>query len=288
VVKALKADDASPHEQPIRVALDAAKPEAAEPVRAPSISPTILVQDVDRRFGDRMAVRHVSFTLHPGERVALIGASGSGKTTLLDMLAGGIRATNGFIFVEGVDIQAMSAPALRRHRARCGIFQQSPVLVPQLTIHQNVLVGRLTHWHWTKTLASMFVTMERDHIRGLLDNVGLGERQFDMPGQLSGGQQQRVAIARTLATEPVVLLADEPTASLDPVTAMTITRLVFDIAARLNATLVFCTHWLDLVRTKVDRVIGMRHGKLALDAPPSEVSEQALDHIYAGSTERIG
>jgi len=271
----------NPEEEPIPV-VD--RPEIS---KVPSISPTIRVQEVSRRYGERSAVRTVSFTLKPGERVALIGASGSGKSTLLHMLAGGIRSTEGFIYVDDADIQSMSPSALRKHRARCGIFQQSPLLVPQLTIHQNVLSGRLAHWRWTKTLASAFVTMERDVVRSLLDDVGLAERQFDMPSQLSGGQQQRVAIARTLASQPVVLLADEPTAALDPVTAMHITRLIFEIGARINATLVFCTHWFDLVRLKVDRVLGMRHGKLAIDAAPSDVSEQELDRLYAGSTERI-
>lgn len=251
-------------------------------------APTFKVEDVVRRWGDRTALRSVSFTLVPGECVALIGASGSGKTTLLHMLAGGVKSTEGRILADGVDISTMSSKAIRAHRARCGIFQQSPLLVPQLTIHQNVLAGRLAQWPWYKILASTFVTMDRERVRGLLDNVGLGDRQWDMPGRLSGGQQQRAALARTLASDPTVLLADEPTAALDPVTAMHVTRLIFDYADRIGATLVFCTHWFDLVKSRVKRVIGIRDGMIAIDAPPSEVNEQDLARLYAGSTELIG
>jgi phosphonate transport system ATP-binding protein len=283
-----KAEEAEPEPAPVEAQAPVVVPSPSDAAASKaSHSPTILVQEVSRRYGERSAVRHVSFTLNPGERVALIGASGSGKTTLLHMLAGGIRATEGIIKVDGEEIHSMSAAALRKHRARCGIFQQAPLLVPQLTIHQNVLAGRLAHWSWHRTLLSMLVTLERELVKNLLENVGLADRQFDMPGQLSGGQQQRVAIARTIAAMPTVLLADEPTAALDPVTAMHITRLIFDIASRMNATLVFCTHWFDLVKTKVDRVIGMRHGKLVIDAAPSEVTEQELDRLYAGSTERV-
>jgi len=250
--------------------------------------PTFRVEDVVRRWGDRVALKHVSFTIRPGERVALLGASGSGKTTILHMLAGAIKPSEGRILVDNVDLAKMSSSQIRAHRARCGIFQQAPLLVPQLTVHQNVLAGRLSLWPFYKILASAFVTTERQRVRELLDNVGLGDRQWDMPGRLSGGQQQRAALARTLASDPAVLLADEPTAALDPVTAVHVTRLIFDNAERIGATLVFCTHWYDLVKSRVERVIGLRRGKLFVDAPPSEVTEHELARLYAGSTERVG
>ncbi len=245
------------------------------------------LERVSRSWGDRIALEEVSLSIRPGERVLLAGPSGSGKTTLLRLLAGGLRPSSGTIEVEGVDLMSMSARELRRHRARCRIVEQGALLVPQSDVHRNVLAGRLAHMPWHAVLLSAFWRTETEPVRELLDHLGLADRQWDLAGNLSGGQQQRVAIARALISSPAVLLADEPTSSLDPRTARSVTQLLIEQAGRRGATLLFCSHWVSLARAEVDRIIGIRAGRVVLDARPGEVDDAALEQLYRGSDEQL-
>lgn len=246
--------------------------------------PELTLEGCGRAWGARVGLRDVSLHIPPGQRVALAGPSGGGKSTLLRLLAGSLRATSGAVEADGQDLSTLSARQLRQHRARCGIVHQHGCLVDQLSVHQNVTAGRLPHWSPLRTLASMVVPLERERTHRLLDRLGLGDRQWDKTSILSGGQRQRVAIARALASQPTVLLADEPTASLDPATAVEVLDLLFESAAA--STVVICTHWTSLVLPRVDRLIGIRDGRVALDRPAREVSDVDLETLYAGSRER--
>ncbi len=244
------------------------------------------VQSAGRAWGSRVALDAVSLSLEAGERVALIGPSGSGKSTLLRLVTGGLEPSTGRVLADDADLASLSARSLRRHRARCGIVEQGGKLVPQLSVHRNVIAGRLPHWPTWKTLLSALWPLERDRAAALLDRVGLADRQWDRTSILSGGQQQRVGIARALAGEPELICADEPTASLDPTTAADMANLLLDVCAERGAGLVFCTHWVSLVTRRVDRVIGLREGRLVLDEPSDRVTDAHLDALYAGSGER--
>ena len=245
------------------------------------------LEKVHRSWGDTPALEDVSLTIEPGERVLLAGPSGSGKTTLLRLLAGVLRPSRGAVRVDGVDLMSMSSGALRRHRARCRIVEQGALLVPQSDVHHNVLAGRLAHMSWRSVVWSAIWRTETERVRELLEPLGLADRQWDTAGNLSGGQQQRVAIARALISSPAILLADEPTSSLDPRTAREVTQILVDQAIERGATLVFCSHWVSLARERVDRIIGIRGGRLVLDRRPGEVDGEALDQLYRGSDERI-
>jgi phosphonate transport system ATP-binding protein len=120
---------------------------------------------------------------------------------------------------------------------------------------------------------------------GHLARVGLADRQWDITANLSGGQQQRVAIARALASSPSVILADEPTASLDPTTAAEITKLLLETTRNRSITLLFCTHSINQIRALVDRVIGIRAGHVVIDAPASSVTDADLERLYSGTDE---
>jgi putative ABC transport system ATP-binding protein len=197
------------------------------------------VRHLSRRFKlgseEVWAVRDVSLTLEPGEFVAFIGRSGSGKTTLLNLIAGLDRPTEGEVLVDDQRVDTMSEHdlnELRRHKL--GFIFQSFGLLPLLSAQENVelplRIAGYSHSERTK------------RARRVLDMVGLGRRTEHRPYELSGGEQQRVAIARAMATEPTLMLADEPTGELDSATATTIFTLLRDVARLEGITIITCTH----------------------------------------------
>lgn len=264
----------------------AGAPSPAAPL-SPASTPAYAIEGVGRRWAGRIALEDASFSVAPGELVALVGPSGGGKSTLIRLLGGVLRPTSGVIKVEGRDLASFSGAELRRFRASCGVVGQGLSLVPQLSVHQNVVAGFLPYWPWYRVLLSTLWPQKRRRVHEVLEEVGIGDRQWDPTSVLSGGQQQRVAIARALIGRPKTILADEPTSSLDPRTAEQTTELILREARAHQATLVFCTHWFELVRPHVDRVLGLRGGRIVLDLPAKEVTDAQLDELYAGSHERI-
>uniref|UniRef100_A0A7C1FUV3 ABC transporter ATP-binding protein n=1 Tax=Caldilinea aerophila TaxID=133453 RepID=A0A7C1FUV3_9CHLR len=201
------------------------------------------------------AVNDVSLSVRRGEFVALVGPSGSGKTTMLAMLAGLLKPSEGQIFIAGQDIGRMSEAERTRFRGRyIGFAFQSNNLVPYLTALENVeLMLRLN---------GKFDRKGRERARELLVRLGLAERLNNRPNQLSGGQQQRVAIARALIHEPEVVLADEPTASLDTERAHQVVQTFAELIHEQNRAGIMVTHDLRMCRY-VDRVIQMVDGKVS-------------------------
>jgi len=259
---------------------------AMNAVTAPGAAPDIALHGVGRHWNGQATLSGVSLCLKPGERVALIGPSGGGKTTLIRLIAGVLRATEGQVTVGGRKLQDFNWAELQGFRSRCRIVEQQSLLVPQATVHANVLSGLVSTWPWFKTLGAALLPLEQARVAALLQELGLGGLQWAQASELSGGQMQRVAIARALIANPAVLLADEPTASLDPHTAKAVTRQIVEQAKARHMTLVFCTHWFDIVRQDCTRVIGLRAGQLQFDCAPDEVSTERLDQLYAGSGER--
>jgi putative ABC transport system ATP-binding protein len=214
------------------------------------MSPAIRLRDVVKSYplatGDVAAVDHLDLEVAEGEFVAVVGRSGSGKTTLLNLLAGIDRPTSGEITVAGTELGALSEPALAAWRGRAvGLVFQFFQLLPTLTVAENV------------ELAMDFVgavprARRRPRALELLDRVGLADQAGKVPATLSGGQQQRAAIARALANDPPLLLADEPTGNLDSATAAAVLKLFVDLHAD-GRTIVLVTH-----EAEVEDVAGRR------------------------------
>ena len=200
------------------------------------------------------AVDDVSLAIYPGEFVALVGPSGSGKTSMLAMLAGLLKPSQGAIRIAGEDLTAMSEARRTRFRGQAiGFAFQSNNLVPYLTARENVeLMLRLN---------GKLDRKSRQRSEELLKRLGLGERMRNYPGQLSGGQQQRVAIARALIHEPQIVLADEPTASLDTERANQVVATFAELIHEQKRAGIMVTHDLRMC-TYVDRVIRMKDGKI--------------------------
>ncbi|GAB4400888.1 MAG: ABC transporter ATP-binding protein [Anaerolineales bacterium] len=201
-----------------------------------------------------VAVDHVSLNVAAGEFVALVGPSGSGKTTMLAMLAALLRPTDGQILIDGNNLSAMNdIKRTRFRREKIGFTFQANNLLPYLTALENV--------EWMLRLNGKADKNGRARARQLLERLGLGDRLNNLPAQLSGGQQQRVAIARSLIHNPSVVLADEPTASLDTERAYQVVQIFADLIHEQNKAGIMVTHDLRMCRY-VDRVIQMMDGKI--------------------------
>src|SRR5262245_51546823 len=207
----------------------------------------------------RRSLDDVSLAVRPGEVVALMGPSGSGKTTLLQLLGGLDRPDDGRVAVMGRDWRSMRGRERARfRRATCGFIVQGQSLLPQATAAENVEVPLL--------LAGVPSAVRRTRVAAALDGVGLADHAAKLPDQLSGGQQQRAAIARALVNDATVILADEPTGSLDSDTAEVVSRILVDAAAARGACVVLATHD-PLVARHADRLVRLRSGRVELDRP---------------------
>ena len=251
-----------------------------------SLAPNIVLKGASRQWDGVFALRDVDLEIAAGARVALIGPSGSGKSTLLKLLAGALATSAGEVFVAGVSLKGMSYRQLQQHRARCGIVPQGGVLVPQLSVHHNVLTGLLPHWPWYRTAAAAFFpfSFERERTAALLAQLHLPNVERKLGAHLSGGEQQRVTIARALIASPQLILADEPTAALDPANAKRVIELV--VNREQPATVLVSTHWVSLLRGYVDQLIGLRDGRVVLNKTIDTVDEDDLEALYRGSDER--
>jgi len=228
------------------------------------VVPAVAMRGVDLSLGRGAArvhiLRDVALTIGKGDAVGIVGPSGSGKSTLLMIMAGLERPDRGEVEIDGVKLGAMNEDALARFRGQhIGIVFQSFHLIPTMTALENVA-------------APLELAGARDataRARAELDQVSLGDRLSHYPAQLSGGEQQRVALARALCPRPSLLIADEPTGNLDETTGGAIVDLIFDLPARLGATLALVTHDAALA-ARCDRVIRMRSGKV--EETPAAVS----------------
>jgi putative ABC transport system ATP-binding protein len=225
-------------------------------VAAPAVEAVGLRRSYPRAGGALRSLDDVSLTAGPGEVLAVTGPSGSGKSTLLYLLAGLDEPDDGTVRITGTDWRSLKGAARARfRRTACGFIPQGRTLLPQATAQENVEVPLL--------LMGVDQAGRRQRVSDLLERVGLATEAAKLPDQLSGGQQQRVAIARALVANPAVLLADEPTASLDSVTAQVVTRLLIDLARERGSTVVMVTHD-PAVACHGDRVVRLHSGRVDL------------------------
>jgi phosphonate transport system ATP-binding protein len=229
------------------------------------------------------ALDGVTFEVQPGEMLALLGQSGAGKTTLFRLLNATLRPSNGAVIFDGADTLGFSSQQLRAMRRRIGTIYQQHNLVPSLTALENTLCGALGRMSLIATLCSMFQPTKTDMESALhaLELVGLVDKRCARADELSGGQQQRLAVARVLMQSPDVILADEPTASLDPALAESITSLLAGLAREGKKTLIMAVHKVDLALRHFPRAVGLRAGNVSFDVPSGEVDEDLLGTLYS-------
>jgi phosphonate transport system ATP-binding protein len=234
-------------------------------------------------YAGRAALADADLAVAAGESLALVGPSGAGKTTLLRLLNASVAPTSGAVCVDYRRLDALSPAELRAVRARIGFVHQDLALVPNVRVLANVLSGRLGRQSFLASARSLLLPArgEVERAAAILERVGIGEKLYQRTDSLSGGQRQRVALARALYQDPAALLLDEPVSSVDPARARDLVELVAAISRERGITLIVSIHDIELARAHFPRLVGLRGGRIAFDAPTSRVAAEDLAALYA-------
>jgi phosphonate transport system ATP-binding protein len=227
-------------------------------------------------------LKDISFEVKGRSSVAIIGPSGTGKSTLIRCVNKLIPPTSGKVFVSGENITVLQGKKLREARRKVGMVFQEFNLVERLSVMENVLCGRLGYVSPLRAWLRKYPQEDIDRAFDLLESIGLLEFSRQRADSLSGGQRQRVGIARAVMQEPHVLLADEPTSSLDPKTSVEIMELLVSLSEVNNIPLIINIHDVELAKRFTSRVIGLSEGGVVYDGPPDQLSDENLMEIYGG------
>lgn len=229
------------------------------------------------------ALKELNLEIGDGEFVVIVGLSGAGKSTLIRAVNGLVPLTSGSLEVNGAEVTRLSRRQLRGLRADIGMIFQGFNLVNRTTVLNNALLGRLHRVPTWRTLAGWYPAADRTIAMQALQRVEIVEKAYVRASNLSGGQRQRVGIARALAQEPKIILADEPVASLDPPTSHVVMRYLQQINRELGITTIVNLHFLDLATAYADRIIGLRSGQLVFDGSGAEADATVFEAIYGRS-----
>ncbi|NJD29839.1 MAG: phosphonate ABC transporter ATP-binding protein [Chloroflexi bacterium] len=229
------------------------------------------------------ALKDLTLEIPDGQMMVIVGLSGAGKSTLIRAINGLVPPTEGDVIVDGISVRKASAKQLRVLRSRIGMIFQTFNLVKRTSVLNNVLMGRLHTTGTVRSLLGWYKPADVEIAMQALERVDIVEKAYARASNLSGGQQQRVGIARALAQEPSILLADEPVASLDPPTSHVIMRDLQRINRELGITTVVNLHFLDLAKLYGERIIGLRAGELVYDGPGAQADEHVFRDIYGRS-----
>lgn len=242
-------------------------------------TPTIHTQDLCVTYPNgHQALKPTTLTIMQGSFVVLLGTSGAGKSTLLRTLNGLVRPTAGSVQVYGVG--DLGHPAvLRQHRRQTGMVFQQHHLIGRLSVLNNVLLGRVSY-HRGWRMFQPWTRPEKEKALAAIERVGLIDYALRRADQLSGGQQQRVGMARALIQQPSILLADEPVASLDPITFVRLLQSMHDICKSDGLTAVVSLHQVDLAKQFADRIIGLKLGEIVFDGSADTLTPEQSHMLY--------
>ena len=249
------------------------------------------IRNLTKVYNDgTVALKNVSFTVEDGEFLVVIGLSGSGKSTLLRCINRLIDPTEGEIIWNGVDMAKLQGEELRKNRRQIGMIFQHFNLVRRSTVLTNVLSGRLGYTPQWNSLIGRFSEDDKQKAWNALRRLGIEDQAYKPARELSGGQQQRVGVARALMQEPLMILADEPVASLDPVLAHSILQYLEMLNQEDGMTVLCSLHYLDLVQQYSTRVIGLRGGEIVYQGSRADIramSDAEFKEIYGEEAVRV-
>ena len=246
------------------------------------------------------ALKNVTLEIPQGDFVAVIGLSGAGKSTLIKLVNKMHEPTSGILTVgtreknpetgdleqfETVVDSSLHGVSLRKFRRRIGMVFQSFNLIGRTTVIKNVLAARVADMGFWRSLLGLYSYEDKKIALEALNQVGILEKAYIRADQLSGGQQQRVALARTIAQNPDIILADEPVASLDPITANQVMKDFEKINKELDITVIANMHHVDMALKYARRVIGIKEGEVVYDGPSENVNQELLREIYGRDLE---
>lgn len=248
-------------------------------------APALIIENLSKEYvAGKRVLDNISLEIDGRGITAIIGPSGTGKSTLVRCVNGLVTPTSGTIRFNGSSLTGLSRHELRAARRRIGMVHQEYNLVERLSVIENVLTGRLGYLPAWRAWLRRFPQSDVNQAFALLDAVGLADFASRRADQLSGGQRQRVGIARALMQSPELLLADEPTSSLDPKTSVEIVELMARLAAERDIPVIINIHNVELARRFAQRIIGMSKGRIVFDGPPADLKDQQLADIYGGES----
>lgn len=244
--------------------------------------------NVDKTYPNgTKALSNINLKIDQGEFVAVIGLSGAGKSTLIRCINRMHDITDGELLVDEINVSNLKGKQVRRFRRRIGMIFQSFNLVTRTTVLKNVLVSFVPENPFWRKITGLYTKAQKMKALEALDQVGILDKAYTRVDQLSGGQQQRVALARTIAQNPDIILADEPIASLDPVTSKIVMDDFKKINKEMNISVIMNIHHVEVALEYADRIIGIRKGEVVFDGEVSKVTDEILDDIYQGNKEEL-
>ena len=247
------------------------------------MTPILRIERLEKSYTPgKPVLRGINLEIGAEGITAIIGPSGTGKSTLLRCINRLVEPSAGAIWMDGADLATLRGPALRAARRRIGMVFQEYNLVERLTVMENALTGRLGYVPLWRAWLRKYPAADIDRAFALLDAVGLPDRANSRADALSGGQRQRVGIARALMQSPALLLADEPTSSLDPKTAVEVMELLARLTGEAGVPVIVNIHNVDLAKRFALRIIGMTGGEVVFDGPPEAIGNHHLRQIYGG------
>lgn len=246
------------------------------------------VSNVSKQYSNGIkALNDVSFEAEKGQFISVVGPSGSGKSTLLRTINRLIDVTHGNILFEDVQIEKLKNNEIKKLRRKIGMIFQNYNLVERLSVIENVLHGRLGYKSLLSGVLGIYTEEEKEKAFELLNKVDMGKYAYQKCSELSGGQKQRVGIARALMQEPLLLLCDEPVASLDPKTSERVMDYLRKITDEMSITCIVNLHQTDIAAKYSDRIIGLNQGKKVFDEETSKFTENIMNSIYSDNNEGL-
>jgi phospholipid/cholesterol/gamma-HCH transport system ATP-binding protein len=233
----------------------------------------ISIRGLYKSFGENQVLRGIDLDVYKGENVVVLGRSGTGKSVLIKIIAGLLKQDEGEVNVLGEEVELLNDKQLRKLRLKLGFSFQNSALYDSMTVRENLQFPLVQN---SKNLTSAQVDKAVEEV---LDAVGLSQTMDQMPSELSGGQRKRIGIARTLILQPEIMLYDEPTAGLDPITCIDINELINEVQERYHTSSIIITHDLTCAKMTGDRVAMLLDGKFA--------REGSFDEVFSSDDERI-
>ena len=241
-----------------------------------------ITQLIKRYGAGEPVLKNLDLLIEGESVVSIIGSSGAGKSTLLRCINRLVEPTSGSIVLNGEELTTLGGRDLRQARRKIGMVFQGFNLVDRLTVMENVQSGRLGYISTFAAVMRKYPKEDIRHAYELMERVGIAHYANKRADELSGGERQRVGVVRALMQKPEILLADEPTASLDPKTSEQIMGLLRDLARELKLPVLINIHNVTEAKEYTDRIVGMRYGRIIFDDQPSALDPAAMDEIYSG------
>jgi len=236
------------------------------------MEPKISIRGLKKRFGDNEVLKNINLDVYEGEICVILGASGSGKSVLIKHIIGLLRPDEGSIFVRGIDITRLSEKEMNEVRKSFGMVFQNSALFDSMTVYENVAFPLIEH---TKLKESEI----REKVREKLNILGLYDIEEKYPAELSGGMKKRVGLARAVILNPEIVLYDEPTTGLDPITTMTVNEMILNARKKFNITSIVISHDIGSAFMIADKIAFLYNGVIIEQGPPQYIKEAKDENL---------